>query len=102
TANAGDVVQIANAGDEVLAQAEVDAAFGAGAALGEMVMAAIRAVLYSDLDPALMPPIKCLVMANADADLAAALAAKMTMPMPFAAVEFKGSVSQSLTDLKDH
>src|SRR4051812_7736043 len=56
TAVTGVPISIANYGDPVLAQTECDAAFGAAAEISDMVVAAIKAVLFSDLVSKKFPP----------------------------------------------
>jgi phage tail sheath gpL-like len=104
TAVTGVPVSIANYGDPVLAQTECDGLFGAAAEISDMVVAAIKAVLFSDLVSKKFPPIKVIPIANGDtsANLAATLAANITLPMPFVAIPYAITDATARTALRDH
>jgi phage tail sheath gpL-like len=91
-----------NFGDSAAAATECDTEFGAGSEVGEMVVAAIKAVESTDLVPKVFPPITVLPMANADADLATLLADNVSLPMPFAASPYAASNASKMTDFKTH
>jgi phage tail sheath gpL-like len=95
---------IDNFGDKVAAQVEVDAKFGAGSQLGEMVIAAIQGVAESDLAERAFPKITCIPMisTSVSTDLAAALAANLTLPMPYVVTPFPGTDTTGLNSLKAH
>lgn len=99
---ANEPVVITNFGDEVLAQVEIDALFGDGALVSEMVIAAIKGVKFSDLDPKVFPPITVIPMTFADTDLATTLAANITEVMKFVSIEFPATDSPRLGELKTH
>jgi phage tail sheath gpL-like len=92
---------INNYGDPVAAQTECDGYFGAGSEIGEMVVAAIKAVLYSSLQNKVYPPIKVYPMANAAASstLSAFLANFLAMPAPYMAIPYAADDSAALTAL---
>ncbi|MGZ3696482.1 MAG: hypothetical protein ACXWPM_00035 [Bdellovibrionota bacterium] len=102
TADAGVPLQIENFGDHAAAQDECDLAFGGGAELTEMVVAAIKAIETSDLNPKVFPPITVLPMAFADNDMATLLANNVGLPMPFVAQPYPASDSAHSSDFKDH
>lgn len=95
---------IENFGNPALAQIECDTKFGAGSVLGEMVVAAIKGMLFSDLAVKTFPKILCIPMANAhtSADLAAKLGLFLSIPMPFVATPFPASDAVAMTALKNH
>lgn len=102
SATANVPVTIENFGDLDALQTEVDGLFGSGAKVGEMVMAAARAVQFSDLDPVALPTVRVIPMPNSSPDLAATLAANDTLPMPFVATDYKATDADDLSDFKDH
>lgn len=102
SATAGIPYVVENFGDEVAALAEVSPLFGAASELTEMVIAAIKAVKYSNMDSIQYPILKVIPMANADTDYGATLAANINVPMPFLAVAAKATVSEALSDVRDH
>ena len=104
TATAGQPVQIANFGDPTQALTECNGLFGSGAEITEMVVAAIKGVLFSNMANKVFPPIVCIPLANADtsSSLATTLAALLTVPMPFVASCYAGTDSAALTALKNH
>ncbi len=103
TATNAEAVQIQNIGDDVAAlTTEVNGLFGAGSELAEMVIAANDGVLFSDLDPLLLAPIKAIAMDDAEVDATATLAANSTLPMPFGALGFPSTDATNLSAYKDH
>lgn len=102
TATVDEPVQILAFGDEVAAKIEVDALFGDDSEVGEMVVAAIEANKFSDLSPKVFPTIKAISMANASIDLAATLAANISLPMPFVAQPFPITNASIMGELRDH
>jgi phage tail sheath gpL-like len=94
--------QIENYGDSAAAQDEVDTAFGTGSELGDMVIAAIKAIETTDLVPKLFPPIIVIPMDSADSDMATLMANNSTLPMPFVAQPYPASDAAHSSDFKDH
>lgn len=99
--NIGVPVLIENFTSEVDAKEECDTKFGSDSEVGKMVVAAINAVKYSNLDPKQQPPIEVLALAEADDDLATLLANNQSMEMPYVAPWF-GADDALLSDLRDH
>ena len=97
-------VSIDNYGDPVAAATECTAKFGANSQLGEMVLAAIAGVLYSDLESKVFPPIVCIPLAStADAAaLTTALQANLNRPMPYVALGFNATTTGVMTAIKNH
>lgn len=93
---------VENFGDSAAAKIECEPLFGIGSECVEMIVAAIDAIKFSDLDEKVYPVIKVIPMVNAGTDLAATLAANISMPMPFVASCFGGEVAASLADLRAH
>jgi len=93
-----------NYGDEVAAATECDTEFGSGSEIGKMVLAAIKAVKYSDLDNLVQPPIVVIPIANGDdsSNLAATLAANQQLPIPFSAIPYAPSDATALSSYKAH
>lgn len=103
TAVTGEPIVIENlGGDSSTLLAEVDAKFGAGSEIGEMVIAGSEAVQFSDLDPLLLPPVKAIPLADDETDATTVLANNSSIPMPFVALSFPLTDSTNLTALKDH
>jgi len=102
TAPTGEPELIENFGDLTALQVEVDTKFGAGSVIGEMVVAAANAVLFTDLDPLLSPPVKAIPLDETVPDLVGVLAANEALPMPFAAIQFSATDSANLSAFKDH
>lgn len=75
---------IENFGDPVAALAEAEGLFGVASELSQMIVAAITAIKGSDLQNPVYPPIIAIAMGHATthSDLAATLAANVTIPMP--------------------
>ena len=103
TAVLGAVLFIQNYGDPVAAQAECDLLFGVGAQLTEMVIAAIKGNLFSDLATKSFPKIKVIPMANSatSAGLAAVLAPLIAVPMPFIVLPYPATDSVALAAVKN-
>jgi phage tail sheath gpL-like len=101
---AGTITQINNYGDPALAATECDGYFGAGSELGEMVVAAIKGVLYSNLETKLFPPIKVIALANnsTSAGLAAVLANLLALPMPYIALPYESTDAVAMTAIQNH
>lgn len=97
-------VQITNFGDHALALTECTPLFGAASEITEMVVAAIKAVLYSDLPTKTFPKIKVIPLADTAvvADFEAALTANLNMPMPFVAVAYPVTDNTAMTALRNH
>ena len=97
-------LQIENFGDEVAAQAECDAEFGAGAELTKMVVAAIKANKFSGDQNVVYPPIVVIPQTSVrtSANLAAAFAANIGIPMPFIGQPFAITDATALSALKNH
>jgi phage tail sheath gpL-like len=89
-------------GDPVAAAAECVTKFGTGSELGAMVVAAITGVRDSSLEDKAFPPILCIPMASGSTDLAGALAANASIPMPFVAVPFAVSSATQRNALLAH
>jgi phage tail sheath gpL-like len=104
TAVLGSASYIQNYGDPVAAKAECDLLFGAGAQLTEMVVAAIKANLFTDLATKTFPKLKVVPMANAStsAGLAAVLAPLIAIPMPFIVLPYPATDAAALTAIKNH
>lgn len=102
TVDTGAGVTILNFGDEALAKTECDGYFGADSELGEMVVAAIKALRYSDLPSKVFPKIVCYPMDNGDDDLETFLEGLVNEPMPHVAIPFDMSSSSNLTAFKLH
>ena len=103
TAVVGAVLQIQNYGDIVAAQSECDLAFGVGAQATEMVIAAIKGNLYTDLANKAFPKIKVVPLANGttSATLAATLAPLIAVPMPFIVLPYPSTDSVTMTAIKN-
>ena len=99
--NIGKLILIENFTDELAAKDECTALFGANSEIGEMVVSAICAVKYSNLNPKQQPPIYVLVLASGDDDIETLLAANGSVQMPYVAPWF-GADNVALSDLKDH
>jgi len=104
TATLGAPVYIDSYGDPVAALSECNLKFGTNSQLGEMVVAAINGVLFSNQTNKVYPKIRCipLVSTATSTDLATALANNLTVPMPYLAVSFPGTDATALTALKNH
>lgn len=102
TAVANVPYTVNNFGDDVAAKAECEPLFGVGSECVEMVIAAIKAINGSDLEPKAYPVIKVIPMASASTDLAGTLAANITLPMPFVACCFKGDDASRMGELRTH
>lgn len=104
TATAGTPISIDAYGDEVAAATECTTKFGASSEAGAMVVAAIKAVKFSDIESKVYPPIKVIPLANGDTSsaLAASLAANITLPMPFVALCYNASDATASAALKAH
>lgn len=102
TAVANVPLLIENYGDSAAAADEVEEAFGADSELGEMVLAAIKAIETTDLVPKVFPPIKVIPLEFGDDDMAAALADNVSLPMPFVAQPYPASETSQVSDFKDH
>ena len=101
TATAAVPIPINNFGDPVAAALECAGYFGAGSELGSMVVAAINAVLYSNLTDKLFPPIVCVPMLSTatSANLAATFQANLTLPAPYLAVPFEATDAPAMLAL---
>ncbi|RYZ86065.1 MAG: hypothetical protein EOP06_15185 [Proteobacteria bacterium] len=97
-------VALNNFGDPVAALAECTTLFGANSQLTEMVIAAIKAVLYSDLPSKLFPPIICIPMVSSASatELTALLAANLSFPMPYVALGFSANTTGVMAAIKAH
>jgi phage tail sheath gpL-like len=97
-------VYITNFGDPVAAATECTSLFGAASELGSMVVAAIKAVQLSDNPSPAYPKLRVIPMASTkvDTDLAAALAANQSVPMPFVVTPFASSDATARTALRAH
>jgi phage tail sheath gpL-like len=104
SALAGSLTQISNYGDPVAAATECTTLFGASSEAGEMVVAAINAILYSGLDDVQYPPIKVLALASTavSTDLAAIFANYLSTPFPYIVLPFEATDSTAMTALKNH
>lgn len=100
TAMANVPYTVENFGDPVVAATELDSAFGGEAEATEMVVAAITAVLDTDLPGATFPPIIVIPMAFGDDDMAAALNANIGIPMPFLVNPYPASDSAHSSDFQ--
>jgi len=100
----GSLTAIENYGDPALAATECTAKFGTSSEALEMVVAAIKGVLYSDLDTKLFPPIKVLAMAHdaTSADLTGLFGGYLSTPFPYIALPFEGTDTAALTALTNH
>ena len=104
TATAAVPIPINNFGDPVAAALECAGYFGSGSELGSMVVAAIKAVLYSNLTDKLFPPIVCIPMVSSatSANLAATFQANLTAPAPYLAVPFPATDAPAMLALLNH
>lgn len=104
TAVLGVPVFIQNYGDPALAQVECDALFGANAQLTEMVVAAIKGNLFTDLATKNFPKLQVIPMASGatSAGLAAVLAPLLSVAMPFVALPYPATDAVALTAIKNH
>lgn len=102
TVNPGVVTTIENFGDPVNAAAECATYFGANSEIGEMVVAAINSVLYSDLPSKVFPKIKVVALAEDDDDLETLLGSLQSLPMPHVASPFPITDATNLAALKLH
>jgi phage tail sheath gpL-like len=104
TATAGALKLINNYGDPSAAELECTGYFGANSEMGEMVVAAIKGVLFSSLETKLFPPIVCITLVNgaASSTLAAQFGTMLSVPAPYMALAFDGSDSTALTALQNH
>lgn len=100
----GTPVYIDNYGDPVAAETECTSKFGASSEIGEMVVAAIKGVLFSDNETKVFPKLRVVAQANDDdsSDLAALLANLLTLPAPFIVVPYPATDSAAMTALKNH
>ena len=100
----GTPISIDNFGDPVAAAAEAIVKFGAGSEVGEMIVAAISGVLYSDLALKAFPTIVVIPMISTavSSDLAAFLATQLTVPMPYLVIPFPATDSVALAAIKAH
>lgn len=103
TAALGAVFTVQNYGDPVAALAECNLAFGASAQVTEMVIAAIKANLFTDLVNKTFPKIKVVPMASGatSAGLAAVLAPLIATPMPFIVLPYPSTDALALTAIKN-
>jgi len=102
TVLANSLTVIENFGDEVLAKTEAEGYFGADSELVEMVVAAIKGNKFSNAVPKVFPRIKVLSLASSSVDLAGALAANISVPMPYVGVWFPASETVLREALRDH
>ena len=106
TVAAGVPQIIENFGNPDDAKTECDGYFGADSEIGEMVVAAINSILYTNSDNEgkniEFPVLKCIPMANGDDDLEAFLGKLLTVPMPHVVVPYDITDDTSRAALKDH
>lgn len=98
----GVVTTILNFGDPVKAKTECDTYFGSGSELGEMVVAAINAVVYTDMGSKVFPKIKVIALEFEDDDLESLLGDIISVPMPHVASPFPITDATNLASLKLH
>lgn len=99
TASAYVPYSVQNAADPSLVVAELATQFGANSEISTMVVAAINAVLNSNLSTIAYPPIVVLPLAYADtsSSLNATLQAQLSLSAPFIASCYAGTDSAALT-----
>ena len=104
TATLAVPISINNYGDPVAAALECAGYFGAGSEAGAMVVAAINAVLYSNLDSKLFPPIQVIPLASGStsAQLAAVFAANLTLAAPYIAIPYDASDAPGISALSNY
>ena len=97
-------IPINNYGDPIAAALECAGYFGAGSEAGAMVVAAINAVLYSNLSSKLFPPIQVLPLASGStsAQLAGVLAANLTLAAPYIAIPYDASDAPGISALSNY
>jgi phage tail sheath gpL-like len=104
TIQAGVPQAINNYGDPVAAALECNTYFGPNSEIGAMVVAAIKGVLYSNLQSKLFPPIQCIALPNTatSANLAATFAINLTLAAPYIAVPFEATDAPAMLALLNH
>lgn len=104
TAVVNGVTTIENFGDPVAALAECTPLFGAASEITEMVIAAIKGVLYSDMSTKVYPKIKVITLAHDSTSSAVetALAANLNMAMPFVVLAFPVTENTAMMALRNH
>lgn len=104
SATTGVPVLLDNFGDYLLAATECTTKFGASSEISEMVVAAIKGVLFSDLVDKQFPKLRVIPLANdaVAADLAGVLAANIVVKMPFVVVPFPMTDATARGALKAH
>lgn len=95
---------LTNFGNPVTAATECTTQFGSGSEISTMVVSAILAVLQSNLQSILYPPIVIIPLPHADtsATLDATLEGLLTLSAPFISCCYPGSDATALTAITDY